>query len=409
MTKPTHQILTGDCRETLKTLPDQSVHCVVTSPPYFALRDYGVDGQIGLESSPAEYIAEMVGVFREIRRVLRDNGTVWINLGDSFVSNKHHGDGLKPKDLCGIPWRVAFALQADGWYLRQDIIYSKPNPMPESVTDRCTKSHEYIFLLTKEPRYFYDADAVREPASPNTNPKISQKEITRITKARESGCNTSVGTGRCGGETHLVDGMVKSNNSYEKAVALPVSTRNKRSVWTVTTSPFKAAHFATYPPALIEPCILAGTSEKGCCPECGAPWIRVTKKVDTGRIQKAGDGWDQDEGTHGTIHRNGRAKGKSSVPVMTSKTIGWKPTCNCSVLDGEPEDQEDIDPHNAIPCTVLDPFGGSATTAGVALAHGRNAITCELNPEYTGMMAARIKSIGKKIRIKLADQDGMLF
>lgn len=302
----------GDCLESLKKLPDQSVHCCVTSPPYFGLRDYGVDGQIGLEPTPDEFVSALVSVFREVRRVLRDDGTLWLNLGDSYAGGgggnysvgtrnnsgqnitnvRNRGAwlesaGVKAKDIIGIPWRVAFALQADGWYLRQDIIWHKPNPMPESVRDRCTKAHEYLFLLTKSPRYYFDSKAMREPA----------KRAGDIP----------------GGSNHYVQHSAGGHNKDGLAVCggKPVAEfRNRRSVWTVATKPFKGAHFATFPADLIEPCILAG------CPVGG---------------------------------------------------------------------------------TVLDPFGGSGTTAGVALAHGRNAVLCELNPEYAELVPARVRSIVDKI------------
>jgi len=362
-----YEVLVGDCRETLKTLPDESVHCVVTSPPYFGLRDYGtgkweggdsecdhkmsegeldpkraggdagsshtvrfnrerchkcgakrIDDQIGLEPTPEDFVVALVEVFREVRRVLRDDGTVWLNLGDSYAGSwgnyggenrgngtqreitngsqvKDHTEryglycpptanvpGLKPKDLIGIPWRVAFALQADGWYLRQDIVWSKPNPMPESVKDRCTKSHEYVFLLTKSPRYCFDNEAIKEPAKTD-DPRRPY---------------TSKGAKDMDGRAEWKSGQRRDGDDF--------TTRNRRSVWTVTTKPFKGAHFATYPPDLIEPCILAG------CPEGG---------------------------------------------------------------------------------TVLDPFGGSGTTAGVALKHGRKAILCELNPEYAALIPRRIENI----------------
>ena len=247
-------IIHGDCLEVLPTLDAESVHCCVTSPPYLGLRDYGNDGQLGLEKTPEEYVAKIVEVFRAVRRVLRDDGTLWLNLGDSYNAARNGGHaggskqnhpkyqqrsganvkGLKPKDLIGIPWRVAFALQADGWYLRQDIIWHKPNPMPESVTDRCTKSHEYIFLLSKKPKYYYDADAIGEKC--NWNGTSGNK-------------NYRAGIG-------LVDGG-KMNSGGSK------DSRNKRSVWTVTTKPYKGAHFATFPPDLIEPCIKAGCPEGG--------------------------------------------------------------------------------------------------------------------------------------------------
>lgn len=264
------KLLIGDSRELLRTLPDESVHCCVTSPPYFGLRDYGVDGQMGLEPTPDEFVAGMVELFREVRRVLRKDGTLWLNLGDSY--NAHPGQrkvtdkagskqrsnagspgapsrsvpGLKSKDLIGIPWRVAFALQADGWYLRQDIIWHKPNPMPESVKDRCTKAHEYVFMLTKSNKYHYDHEAVKEDTvKKNINQFVDNpaKDKQRGHGRRHAGFN-----GRYAAE-------IARNGAPKK--------RNKRSVWTVAPKPFKEAHFATYPPELIEPCILAGSPEGG--------------------------------------------------------------------------------------------------------------------------------------------------
>ena len=257
-------ILEGDALATLRNLPAESVHCCVTSPPYWGLRDYGIDGQRGLEATPEEYVLNMVDIFREVRRVLRDDGTLWINLGDSYASGgratrdpgqstlhpaqakgmSRQSDpiGIKPKDLIGIPWRVAFALQADGWYLRQDIIWSKPNPMPESVRDRCTKAHEYIFLLSKRERYWFDADAIAEPYAHEyrVGPPSVGKEYSSASGRNDAGEHrTGAGLGEATG------------------------TRNKRSVWTVATQPFSEAHFATFPPALIEPCILAGCPAGG--------------------------------------------------------------------------------------------------------------------------------------------------
>jgi site-specific DNA-methyltransferase (adenine-specific) len=265
-------ILIGDVRERLKELPDQSVNCCVTSPPYWGLRDYGNDGQIGLEHQPGAFIAELVQVFGEVKRVLRDDGTLWVNMGDSYASTKEGNtngtagkvkqkagvndntrkrtipDGLKAKDLVGIPWMLAFALRADGWYLRQDIIWHKPNPMPESVTDRCTKSHEYIFLLSKSRQYYFDNKAMREP---NADPKRTNYKPGKRAYAE--------------GNTEQIPGSRTRRNDGFQAYAdgkIPVG-RNKRSVWTVTTRPFRGAHFATFPPALIEPCILAGCPEGG--------------------------------------------------------------------------------------------------------------------------------------------------
>ncbi len=271
----------GDCLESLRAMPDRSVNCCVTSPPYWGLRDYGVSGQLGLEPTPEAYVAKMVEVFREVRRVLRDDGTLWLNLGDSYNTSGTrqgnglggmHGDGegtshragyrgafvgLKQKDLVGIPWRVAFALQADGWWLRQDIIWAKPNPMPESVTDRCTKSHEYVFLMAKSERYFYDADAVKEVAE--TKPHA------------RGGTHESLGGPMDRGGHSQYDAAHQSRVWGD-------GTRNRRSVWQISTRPYKGAHFATFPPALIEPCIKAG------CPVGGVVLDPFGGSGTTGRV-----------------------------------------------------------------------------------------------------------------------------
>jgi DNA modification methylase len=350
-----YEIKQGDCLEVLKTLPSESVNCCITSPPYWGLRDYGtakweggnencehtishysdnlkpdcdrpvrgdrslcikcgakrIDSQIGLELTPESYVQKMVDVFREVRRVLMGDGTLWLNLGDSYSKNESNNggysskstlsgftspntkgrvscdsgvrhkidSGLKPKDLCGIPWRVAFALQADGWYLRQDIIWHKPNPMPESVTDRCTKAHEYIFLMTKKPNYYFNNEAMREPGVMPAGTKGARGSTER---QGQKGVNARPP------EYKIYDGF-----------------RNRRSVWSVTVKPYKEAHFATFPKELIEPCVLAG------CPKDG---------------------------------------------------------------------------------TILDPFGGSGTTAEVAIQNGRNALLIELNPEYIELAKTRISN-----------------
>lgn len=335
----------GDARDILPTLAEGSVHCCVTSPPYWGLRDYKHKNQIGMEKTPDQFVNTMVLIFREVRRVLRDDGTCWLNLGDSYASNaggysangsrgassnksisagtmaavvqnrqRRPASGLKEKDLCGIPWRVALALQADGWYLRQDIIWSKPNPMPESVTDRCTKAHEYIFMLTKSPRYFYDAEAIRNPPSEAMIQQVEEGYAGRDTKDYEDfGAQSASGT-----KARIIEGMRKRvdkqrghsqrhagfNERWDKMSVKEQCAlgSNKRSVWTVATHAFKGAHFATFPPDLIQPCILAG------CPAGG---------------------------------------------------------------------------------TVLDPFGGSGTTGAVALELGRSAVLIELNPDYAAMCEAR--------------------
>ena len=293
------EILQGDVRETLRTLEAGSVQTCVTSPPYFGLRDYGVSGQIGLEPTPADYVEQMVTVFREVRRVLRDDGTLWLNLGDSYNSSppgnknpmsksglngaqtstsyrarleetqqrqqEHRGliAGLKPKDLIGIPWRVAFALQQDGWYLRQDIIWHKPNPMPESVRDRCTKAHEYLFLLSNSERYYFDQKAIAQPIAETSKERLAQPNLPNQqgsdrVPGKTNGNMKAVGPrfgGNKYGDDDREESRTKSGNEYTGSDGLA----NRRSVWTVPTVPYSGAHFATFPPALIEPCILAGS------------------------------------------------------------------------------------------------------------------------------------------------------
>ncbi|QXM18675.1 adenine-specific methyltransferase [Methanoculleus virus Blf4] len=377
-----HTILNGDVIACLRSLPDACVQCVVTSPPYWGLRDYGVEGQIGLEPTPEEHVEKMVEVFREVRRVLRDDGTLWLNYGDCYAGsttgadrppepghthedsgrvktgqeNKHRRPdaGLKPKDLVGMPWRIAFALQADGWYLRSDIIWSKPNPMPESVTDRPTKSHEYMFLLTKRPRYFYDADAVREEQTGNAHSR--GKGLTP--KSAPEGSN------------------IRAKESWHlstRDVEVP-GGRNRRTVWEIATQPMPEAHFATFPEALVEPCIKAGTSERGACPVCGAPWRRVVERLPvTGRNENK-----TPAAAHAAV-KCSRA-GESHV-----KTVGWEPSCGCETQDGEP-----------VPCIVLDPFGGSGTVAKVARDLGRSSILIEINPEYVQIIKKRLR-IGEQL------------
>jgi DNA modification methylase len=267
----TNKIINGCCLDVLKTLPDCSVNCCITSPPYYGLRDYGVAGQIGLEETPEKYVQKLVDVFREVSRVLKDDGTLWLNLGDSYWNNfgggspscstgnrealkargrhnKPKSDIYKIKDLIGIPWMVAFALRADGWYLRQDIIWHKPNPMPESVKDRCTKSHEYVFLMSKSKKYYYDADAIKEP----------QADVSMARAKRGVSDDNKWTDGAAGQTPHSIS--QHRNNDQNRCVS---ETRNKRSVWTVNTSPCKEAHFATFPKKLIEPMILAGCPKGG--------------------------------------------------------------------------------------------------------------------------------------------------
>jgi len=236
--KPELRICTGDALHWLKQMASDCINCTITSPPYFGLRNYGADGQIGLEKTFDEYLGKLVEVFREVRRVLRPDGTLWLNVGDSYANGAEQG--CKPKDLLGIPWRLAFALQADGWYLRQDIIWSKPNPMPESVRDRCTKAHEYLFLLSKSEKYWFDADAIKEEAT-NRPPGNKTHKGKTAYEAGDEKMRTKVGFTEIGAR----------------------ETRNKRSVWSIAPEPFREAHFATFPTKLVEPCMLAGSPVGG--------------------------------------------------------------------------------------------------------------------------------------------------
>lgn len=441
-------------------LRDKCVQCVVTSPPYYALRDYGTatwiggdpacehrvgnqvqdnkahgaitsgvrpgvdasvckkcgalrqDLQVGLERTPEEYVQKLVLVFREVRRVLRDDGVLWLNIGDSYAGSGgaggdynegglkagqpryegtarqmrdpevRNGNGkstlsgsrkkvresmkspgvpatgvLKPKDLIGIPWMLAFALRADGWYLRQEVIWHKPNCMPESATDRPTRAHEQLFLLSKSRIYFYDADAIREEAKWK----------------------------RWGKQTIGKDYRGINPIDMESLDERRAEGRNKRSVWTIPTIPYSGPHFATFPPDLVRPCILAGTSEKGCCPECGAPWERVTEKVTENASNAARAG---NEDLEGKGHPSDQVREDHDVrngPITITRTIRWDPTCNCHPAEG--------DAYIPIPCTVLDPFAGTCTTGQVAAEHRRNAIGLELNFENIGLAKKRTAEV----------------
>ena len=386
------QILTGDCVELMKKMDGESVDMCVTSPPYWGLRDYGHgESQLGLEATPEEYIDNMVKVFREVKRVLKPEGTLWLNIGDSYNGSggsggdynkggikegqpkygKKNTPSLKPKDLVGIPWMLAFALRADGWWLRQDIIWAKPSCMPESVTDRCTKNHEYVFLLSKNKDYYYDHEAIKEDTVSKADKRKSaftyadnedwakDKDASRISKAKG-----------------IADARVKD---YAK--------RNKRSVWWVGPKPLPEAHFAVFPIELIEPCILAGTSAKGNCSTCGNPWKRVVEKDGAygdnhGNFGKHDSKWEgQDKQSSGhRMQKNMnrmRAQGKDhDNPFPKTRTVGWEATCECET--------------DVTPAVVFDPFGGSGTTAMAAIKHGRKAILTELSEEYVGIAEKRI-------------------
>ncbi|MEM3120644.1 MAG: DNA methyltransferase [Nitrososphaerota archaeon] len=507
--KTTVRLYHGDALAVLKRLPNRFVQCVITSPPYWALRDYGtgywvggdsdcdheapktggtskgstlvgtgnrdgfsgdgkykrvcykcgasrIDDQLGLEElhdclgwasgrncaepGPAAwrsacYVCRMVLVFREVRRVLRDDGTLWLNLSDTYsgsgkgqnadgTHNTKAGDkqrsnrgattggiitstrrntnglytstllggkvnndksvlpyansGLPSGNLCGVPWRVAMALQADGWVLRQDIIWSKPSPMPESVKNRCTRSHEYIFLLTKKSRYYYDAEAIKEEGEQYTTKRI-QKEASTGSDGDYSEA-----------EYALIQNSVERDlHNNQKGSQVHHRKRNKRSVWRVSSQGYPGAHFATFPKTLIEPMILAGTSAKGCCADCGTPWVRITEENKL--LRERPNEYVKRTGKGGT--GNSCANTVAGVEVVT---LGWRPNCECRgklvkrYIEGEYVQIEIVEYHSSLPldqhpnrpCVVLDPFIGSGTTCVAALDHGRSSLGIELSREY---------------------------
>lgn len=309
-----YQLLHGDAVAMLRSIPGESIHCVVTSPPYYGMRSYLSDSdplkplEIGLPGT--EYGADLVGVFREVKRVLRNDGTLWLNIGDTYEDGQ----------LLGLPWIVARCLQQDGWILRQDIIWSKKSPMPESTTTRCTRSHEYVFMFAKSQAYFYDAEAIKEPSESSP------------------------------------------------------SGKNRRSVWSIGSTPYAGAHFATMPTTLAEYCIAAGTSERGCCDYCGSPFKREVEKVKI--LRSRPNEYVKRRGQKGT----GNSCSNSVAGVLTS-TVGWSPSCKCdeAVL-------------SSTRCTVLDPFAGSGTTLAVAESLGRDSIGIELNAGYIKIAEERVES-----------------
>ncbi len=386
----TARVINADAREALASLPAKSAQCVVTSPPYWGLRDYGWSGQIGLEPTMGEFLANLVDVFAGVWRVLRDDGVLWVNMGDGYASNPASGgvgqqeggdhqrtprmgwtrpDGLKPKDLLGQPWRLALALQDAGWYLRSDCIWHKPNPMPESCTDRPTKSHEYVFLLTKRARYFYDADGVREKVGMETRRASSFRDGGQYTDGQSFGNSAPV--------TKATHGDGANGTG-----------RNLRTVWTIATQSYTGSHFATFPEKLVRTCLKAGASEKGCCPECGAPWRRVVDVGPSSWEARKAAGHDP-AGYHvgdTQCHAAGAPCVASEAPagsttgglgwVAKRTQKGWRPTC---AHDTKP-----------IPCTVLDPFAGTGTVGLVAHGLGLDSILIEGNPEYVTLIEQRL-------------------
>lgn len=384
----TVRLLHGDCLGVMSSLRDGSAQCCVTSPPYYGLRSYLPEGhpdkalEIGSEATPDEFIAKLVEVFREVRRVLRDDGTLWLNIGDSYATGttaprkpttisgpavpsswagrsqpQRVGTpaGIKTKDLLGIPWMLAFALRADGWYLRAESIWAKRNCMPESVKDRPTRAHEQVFLLTKAPSYFYDAVAIEEDG-----------DVPAGTRAAK-------GSGSRGAEKH-VNGRPPEYWEY-------TGKRNKRSVWTMATKPFKEAHFATFPPELPEICIKAGTSERGCCPVCGAPWERIVGDAVPASGKAAGNGFKRPQ-RQSFVNSDGSPRGDETPwTPKVRPTIGWQPTCKCP-------------PAQPVPAVVLDPFAGAGTVGLVADRLGRDAVLIDLSDDYQAMQRNRIEADG---------------
>lgn len=388
----TVKLFHGNALNVLERMPGQAIQTIVTSPPYWGLRDYGTgdSNELGSEETPEEYVSKMVAIFREAKRVLRNDGTLWLNLGDSYSSNtKGQGGkttkqitnggsffeplktdtGLDNGNLVGIPWRVALALQADGWILRSDIIWHKPNPMPESVQNRCTKAHEYLFMFSKRSDYYYDNEAVKEelqskPHKPGNTALAGGKTDKGYLDNRvwgESGDKNKRSVWSIEDEQQLAQWLT-TNEPDTLEIFLKEST-NKPDVWKIATQGYPGAHFATFPPKLIEPCIKAGTSEHGCCANCGDAYIRITERKG-GKVQNTDAKRDRSVG-----NRNG--KGDSTLDGKPSEveTIGWERQCNCDTTE-------------LVPCVVLDPFMGAATTAIVSLGLGRRVWGIELSKKY---------------------------
>jgi DNA modification methylase len=447
---PSWKILQGNCLQVLRQLPDTSVQTLVTSPPYYGLRDYGGDpfvwggmpscihewgeelpgsnrggsgtptnknnrgegygrdaargafcqrtgcnawnGSLGLEPTPELFVQHLVMIFREARRVLRADGTAWINMGDSYATETR-GE-VKHKDLIGVPWMMAFALRADGWYLRSEIIWAKPRPMPESIQDRPTKAHEHIFLLAKSERYFYDLEAIREEPKPENAGKMSAP--------------------KCGENRLDVGARDQNTKQYDE-----IKGANARDVWTIATEPFVGAHFAVFPPKLPERCILAGTSEKGACAKCGAPVARTkidgsdyddsrrqTKRAleiaeeqglteehlaairsaginDTGKIKVTQNAKIGEATARLAAEAKEKLGGYYRELIVSKKQDRWGPTCSCGTDDRQP-------------CIVLDIFNGSGTTGEAALKNGRNYIGIEQNPEFIKVAKARLIGTAKE-------------
>jgi len=460
----------GDCREVLVGMEPSSVQCCITSPPYFGLRDYKLEplvwggeadcehewsarryyregggsvgsheafskpgpenaerlkrtrwredtlcrrcgawrGQLGLEPTPELYLAHIVECFRAVKRVLRKDGTLWLNMGDVYAATGKFGGGtqgerysqvgakarygkgtwepvpfgLKPKDLMLMPFEVARALRADGWWLRSDIIWAKPNPMPESVTDRPTQAYKHVFLFSRAERYFYDAEAVRERAIGCNAHDLTGQGYAAPGQTQQKG-NREKGRTR---------GLPPRHSQYDSSARESLDDvgrgigRNLRNVWEIATAPYPKAHFATFPPKLVEPMVKAGTSEKGCCPECGGPWIRETEtEYRKNRPSAGNDPRSRSEDKQALGSPGGHHGWRGNNLLAETATVGWSPSCSCT--------NDDIRTINdAVSCTILDPFSGAGTVGLVADRLGRDAILIDSKAEYCEMARERVEA-----------------
>ncbi len=336
------KLLLGDAKDVLQDIPENTFHMAVTSPPYWSQRDYHVAGQLGQEETPEEYVENLVSICREVKRVLREDGTFWLNIGDGYCKKNIKSSNLKHKDLIGIPWAVAFALRKDGWYLRSDIIWDKKNPQPESTRSRPSKSHEHLFLLSKSEKYFYDAEAIAVPQKEVSVRRAYSKN--NVEKRKDYKNDNYAISGKSQDKTYE-----KMRKELEELGDGEVITRNKRDVWRIATASNKIKHFASFPMKLIFPCILAGSSSKGCCPKCQSPWFRESKK-------------------------------------------NWKPSCDC----GESGLKE---------CLVLDPFNGSGTTGEVCRGLSRKYVGIDLSEEY--LSYARDSLIGSRSELEAEETNSI--
>ena len=411
------QILYGHALDRLRELPDESVHCAVSSPPYWRQRNYHIAGQLGLEHTPEEYIDNITAVFREVRRVLRSDGTCWVNIGDKWASGGHGGGGsymqdrgeawahakdakgwrspptgYKDKDLVGVPWMLAFAMRNEGWYLRQCNIWGKPNCMPESVTDRSTASHEYVFHFAKNNDYFYDAEAARTPPPPQSDTELARNSIEARKDRANADAKSAPTAERNGirrsdkqrGHTRKHEGFNDRWDAMERSEQM-AGGANLRSVWWISPAQYREGHFAVMPSLLAEICIRAGTSAHGVCAQCGKPWERITEKGAADVEHQRACGGDAAGEYHGEAVKDYEGAGVQNASAVKARvlagmadriTLGWQRTCECDA--------------GVVPATVLDPFGGAGTTGLVADRLGRNAILIELNPDYVALARQRV-------------------